>query len=125
MKRQGGFTLLEVMVAVLVFGLIATAAARVAGSYITGYERVRDKTMASWIADNEISRLRIGDSMPAASESSQDIRYGGGDWRVTTQVSGTSEAGMQRVEVTVARYPDEDAAPYSVLTLSAFIGNGR
>ena len=125
MRRAGGFTLLEVMVAVLVFGLIATAAARVAGNYITGYERVRDKTMAGWIADNEVSRLRLGSSLPPVSESARDIHYGRSDWQVTTQVAGTSEAGMRRVEVTVGRYPGEGEKPYSVLTLQAFIGNGR
>ena len=51
MKGQRGFTLIEVLVALLVFGLIATAAAEVGSQYISSYERIRDKTLAGWVAD--------------------------------------------------------------------------
>ena len=125
MKGSHGFTLLEVMVAVLVFGLVATAAARVAGNYITGYERIRDKTLAGWIADNEVNRFRLQDNLPEVSETSRDLSYGGADWRLETEISATSEAGMRRVEVTVGRYSADRAQSHPVLNVSAFLGNGR
>lgn len=117
-----GFTLLEVLVALLVFGLIATAAAEVGSNYITSYERIRDKTLAGWIADNRISELRLEEELPGISENANDTEFGNFQWRVTTAIKATAEPTMRRVEVTVSKYPVSRSEPYSVHTLSAFLG---
>lgn len=122
MKTQRGFTLIEVLVALLVFGLIATAAAEVGSQYISSYERVRDKTLASWLADNRINEIRLQENLPGISGNSKDTDFGPYRWRVTTEILATAEAKMRRVEVTVARYREEGAAPAQVHTLSAFVG---
>lgn len=121
-SRARGFTLLEVLVALLVFALIATAAAEVGSNYISSFERVRDKTLAGWVAENRINELRLQDNLPGVSENSEDTDYGSFRWRVTTVVQGTAEPTMRRVEVTVAKYPDGQSKPFSVHTLSAFLG---
>lgn len=122
MSSQRGFTLIEVLVALLVFGLIATAAAEVGSQYIASYERIRDKTMAGWIADNRISELRLQEALPDISENSDDLDYGPYRWQVTTAVLGTEEPSMRRIEVTVARFRDDGSDPVPIHTLSAFIG---
>lgn len=121
-KSARGFTLLEVLIALLVFGLIATAAAEVGSQYISSYERVRDKTLAGWLADNRINELRLQEDLPGISENSDDQDFGTYRWQVTTVVQGTAEPSMRRVEVTVARYVDRQAEPMPVHTLSAFLG---
>lgn len=122
MKHQRGFTLIEVLVALLVFGLIATAAAEVGSQYISSYERVRDKTLAGWLADNRINELRLEENLPGISENSRDTDYGPFRWQVTTRVLATEEPTMRRVEVTVARYRGEGSDPAPIHTLSAFLG---
>lgn len=117
-----GFTLIEVMIALLVFGLIATAAAEVGSQYISSYERVRDKTLAAWIADNRIAEIRLQKKLPAISENAKDADYGPYRWQVTTKVLATAELKMRRVEVEVARYREGHTKPYPVHTLSAFVG---
>ncbi|NWO05933.1 MAG: type II secretion system minor pseudopilin GspI [Alteromonadaceae bacterium] len=120
--KHRGFTLLEVLVALLVFGLIATAAAEVGSNYIGSFERVRDKTLASWLADNRIQELRLQQDLPSVSEESADAEFGAFRWRVTTVVSDTPEPAMRRVEITVAKYRGNQSEPAPVHTLSAFIG---
>ncbi|MBS8239199.1 type II secretion system protein GspI [Marinobacter lipolyticus] len=122
MKRQRGFTLIEVLVALLVFSLIATAAAEVGSQYIASYERIRDKTLAGWIADNRINELRLEEALPGIAENSDETDYGPFRWLVATAVLGTEEPTMRRVEVTVARIRDDGSEPVPVHTLSAFIG---
>ncbi|MCK0107403.1 type II secretion system minor pseudopilin GspI [Marinobacter sp. S0848L] len=121
-RLQKGFTLLEVLVALLVFSLIATAAAEVGSQYISSFERVRDKTLAGWIAENRINELRLQETLPSTSENSTDTEFGTYRWQVTTVVQGTAEPTMRRVEVTVAKYPDQKNDPYPVHSLSAFLG---
>ena len=122
MIHQRGFTLIEVLVALLVFGLIATAAAEVGSGYISSYERVRDKTLAAWLADNRINELRLAENLPGISENFRDTDYGPFQWQVTTAVLATEEPTMRRVEVTVALYREEGSEPAPVHTLSAFLG---
>jgi general secretion pathway protein I len=121
-RTQKGFTLIEVLIALLVFGLIATAAAEVGSQYISSYERVRDKTLASWLAENRINEIRLQENIPGISENSKDADFGPYRWRVTTAILATTEAKMRRVEVTVARYREEGAQPVPIHTLSAFVG---
>ncbi|MDO6442255.1 type II secretion system minor pseudopilin GspI [Marinobacter sp. 2_MG-2023] len=121
-KSARGFTLIEVMIALLVFGLIATAASEVGSQYISSYERIRDKTLASWVADNRINEIRLEENLPGVSENSKDEDYGPFRWQVTTRVLATAEPKMRRVEVNVARYRGDLSKPYPVHTLSAFVG---
>ncbi|HLT12826.1 MAG TPA: type II secretion system minor pseudopilin GspI [Marinobacter sp.] len=120
--KAKGFTLLEVLIALLVFSLIATAAAEVGSQYISSFERVRDKTLAGWIAENRINELRLQETLPGTSENSEDTDFGTYRWQVTTVVQGTAEPSMRRVEVTVAKYAGEQGEPFPVHTLSAFLG---
>ena len=120
--RARGFTLLEVLIALLVFGLIATAAAEVGSQYISSFERVRDKTLGGWIAENRINELRLQDTLPGTSENSEDTEFANYRWQVTTVVQGTAEPSMRRVEVIVGKYPGDQDKAFPVHTLSAFLG---
>ncbi|KAA1173962.1 type II secretion system protein GspI [Marinobacter salinexigens] len=122
MRKHNGFTLIEVLVALLVFGLIASAAAQVGSQYIGSYERVRDKTLAAWMADNRINELRLEKELPGISENTRDTEYGPYRWQVTTRVLATEDPTMRRIEVTVARYTSNSSEPAPVHTLSAFVG---
>lgn len=123
MNTQRGFTLIEVLVALLVFGLIATAAAEVGSQYISSYERIRDKTLAGWIADNRINELRLQENLPEISENSDELDYGPYRWQVTTAILGTEDPSILRVEVTVGRFRGNESDPPPIHTLSAFMGD--
>lgn len=122
MRRHTGFTLIEVLVALLVFALIATAAADVGSQYINSYERVRDKTLAAWLADNRINQLRLQEELPGISENTQDVDYGPYRWQVATKILGTPNPYVLRVEIDVALYRDEASEPRPIHSLSAFLG---
>lgn len=121
-NKQSGFTLIEVLVALLVFGIIATAASEVASQYVASYERVRDKTLAGWIADNRINELRLADSLPEISVKTDDLDFGQYRWRITTAIKGTAEPTMRRVDIAVARLTENGRDPVPVHSLSGFIG---
>ncbi|MDX1634564.1 MAG: type II secretion system minor pseudopilin GspI [Marinobacter sp.] len=122
-RRQQGFTLIEVMVALLVFGLIATAASEVGSQYINTYERVRDKTLATWIAENRMAELRLAEAFPGIDETTRELEYGTYRWQVTTEIKATEEASIRRVDIHVGRFAGEGAEdPPPLHTLSGFIG---
>ena len=122
MTTARGFTLIEVLVALLVFSIIATVAAQMSSQYIATYERVRDKTFAGWVADNRINELRLQEGLPAVSVTTDDIEYGPFRWQVRTSVINTQDPAIRRIEVAVGKFRGDGTEPSQIHSLSAFIG---
>lgn len=123
MTSHRGFTLIEVLVALLVFSIIATIAAQMSSQYISTYERVRDKSLAGWVADNRINELRLQAQLPPISVNSKDIESGPSRWRVNTSVINTQDPSIRRVEVDVSKFRGDGSEPARIHSLSAFIGS--
>lgn len=123
MRVSRGFTLIEVLVALLVFSLIASIAAKRSSQYILSYERTRDKIFASWIADNRVTELRLQEKPPGISETEEDIEFGPSDWQIKTAVIAVPGSSIRRVEVSVGKYRGTEDDPPPTQTLTAFIGN--
>jgi general secretion pathway protein I len=57
-RRQSGFTLIEVVVAIAVVALGMMAVFRVVHDTVNNSIYLRDRTMATWIADNRLVEMR-------------------------------------------------------------------
>lgn len=55
MKR--GFTLLEVMLALAIFALAATAVLQIASGALSNQHVLEEKTVAGWVAENQTALL--------------------------------------------------------------------
>ena len=60
MRSSRGFTLVEVMVALAIVALSLTAMAASMNTMIDNASTMRERTYASWIAQNKIAELRFG-----------------------------------------------------------------
>ena len=58
-RRHRGFTLVEVMVALAIIALSLTAIAAKMSRMIDTSNSMRERTYASWIAQNKITELRL------------------------------------------------------------------
>jgi general secretion pathway protein I len=97
-----GFTLVEVLVALVVVALGMGALLTTISSSANAIARLRDKSFAQWIALNQISLLRLSGQRPAEGVTSGEVDYAGGKWRWQRQVTDQGVAGILRVEVRVA-----------------------
>jgi general secretion pathway protein I len=101
MSRQRGFTLVEVLVALMIVA-IALAALMIAVSgtaRTSGY--LRDKTLAQWIALNRITEVRLNANQFGQNTDTGEIDFGNRKWHYDTRYFDTSIASMKRVVVRV------------------------
>ncbi len=64
MKRARGFTLLEVLVALAIFAMVAASVLSASARSLQNASRLEDKTLAMWIADNRLNELQMEQTPP-------------------------------------------------------------
>ena len=116
--RDRGFTLIEVMVALAIVAFSLTAIAASMGQMIDTANAMRERTYASWIAQNEIAEMRLANVIPEVTSTSGEVDYAGTEWAWRAVVSETGVENLFRVDVTVSYA----GSPDSIRTVSGFIG---
>jgi general secretion pathway protein I len=106
MRRARGFTLIEVLVALIVVALGMSALMGALTSAADNTGRLREKSFAEWVGLNQLAaaRLKTG-GPPAIGKSEGDVEFAGGRWHWLQQVSKMEIPGVLRIEVQVRRLP--------------------
>ena len=99
--RTRGFTLVEVLVALMVvaMGLAALMVAVSGTARTSGY--LRDKTLAQWMALNRLSEVRLNLNKFGQNTDTGEIDFANRTWHYDTRYFDTTIATMKRVVVRV------------------------
>ncbi|OZG73572.1 type II secretion system protein GspI [Hahella sp. CCB-MM4] len=122
MADQSGFTLLEVLVALLIFAISATALMSGMSQVLHQQERLEEKTFGNWIAENRVNEILIMNEFPKAGEKKEDLDYAGRHWQIKEAIINTPNPLMRRVEVSVNVYMSDNINVKPVTTVTSFIG---
>lgn len=117
-SRLAAFTLVEVMVALAIIALSLTAVSAKMGRMIDTSNAMRERTYASWIAQNQIAEMRLANVVPEVTSTSGEVDYAGSAWRWRAVVSESGIENLFRVDVSVS-YEDSDDV---IRTVTGFIG---
>ena len=100
-RRTRGFTLVEVLVALVVvaLGLTALMVAVNGTARTSGF--LRDKSLAQWIALNRLSEVRLNVTKFGQNTDTGELDFGSRKWHYDTRYFDTSIASMKRVVVRV------------------------
>jgi len=99
---ERGFTLIEVMVALAVFGLAVLALVRVETLAIRGAATVDTAAVARIVAGNVAAEAVTDARAPAAGRSTGVENNAGRRWRWQRDVAGTPDPRVVRIDVAVA-----------------------
>jgi general secretion pathway protein I len=126
MKRSAGFTLLEVLVALAIFAMVAASVLTATARSLQTAARLEDKTLAMWIADNRLTELQLASSPVADGREQGELDFAGRRWQWQSEVQATSEPDMRRVTLWVAlSEPGRlagDVRERAVVSLNGFLG---
>ncbi|MEE4301247.1 MAG: type II secretion system minor pseudopilin GspI [Pseudomonadales bacterium] len=110
MRRRGpgagGFTLIEIMVAVGVFAVVSIAVYGRIGEILRQSQRLETRTLATWVAQNRLASLSLefrGAQEPVPTGRRTDlVTLGGRSWRVAVEIESTSDPNLRRIDVSVS-----------------------
>jgi general secretion pathway protein I len=114
-EHSRGFTLLEVLVALLVLALALLALSRTAARQVEAFGAMRERTIAGWLAADVLAQTKLATPFPATVTNDGRRRFGGRDWRYEVVVQGTPVASIRRIDVHVYA-PDDPKSPIATLT---------
>ena len=113
-----GFTLIEVMVALTIVALSLVAATASLSQMIDAGQTMRDRTYASWIAQNRITELRLALATPDVGATNGEVEYANAEWAWRAVVSETGVDDLYRIDVSVSFAGSEDV----IRTVTGFTG---
>lgn len=120
MNRQGGFTLLEVMIAVTVFALIAISVSQATSIAVDNQIHLERKLLASWIAENETILMRTAEEK--VKKGTEELEYADQNWlikkTITDAVFLSGLFTAKKIEVSVSL---EESPESSLFTLTSFL----
>lgn len=98
-RRPGGFTLLEVLIALAVVAMSVGALLGTITSSASNVIYLKEKTLAEWVALNRLTEVRIDQNMPGKGARTGNAVMGGQRWEWKEEVVELPIKGMFRVEV--------------------------
>lgn len=118
-KKHLGFTLLEVMVALLIVAVSLGGAVKVIGNAAANSSRMNNKTFANWVALNQMAKLRITKEWPKFGEVKGDDEMAGRKWVWSQESIKTDDDNIRRIELSVWSEDEKKSAPF--VTLVGFL----
>jgi len=122
LRRQGGFTLLEAMIALMIVAMALPALITLVMTQLDGSAAIRDKTYAYWVAENQLTRIRLLQQqkakkalpdykVPEKDSGTVDMVGLRWQWQLKTIAMDTMPVpGFKRVEIAVRLLGTADGA---------------
>lgn len=107
--RRAGFTLLEVLIALAVIGLVLPPLLINAAERLNGLKSMEDKIVANLVAQNQLSLYRLNNLLagkrPPRREDGNEL-MAGRDWFWEAETEPTEVEGYFRIDIVVASTRD-------------------
>lgn len=113
-----GFTLLEVLVALTILAIALASIIKVAANQSLNTEHLRNKTLAHWVAMNQITQLQVTQEWPPTGDKQGTEEMGLHKWYWRRVIANTPDERVRRIQISVFRLQDDES---SVTRLVSFL----
>lgn len=115
-----GFTLVEVLVALVIFGASTLALTFAMSETMRSHRALESRHLAQWIANNTVNELTL---LPdgAALSGNQSVSFGHREWLVTwsqrSLLQSYAGAGLQQIQLSVSSADNPEVAIFTTLAV--------
>ena len=117
--KNKGFTLIEVMLAMAVFAIAGVALLGVAQSNFVNLSQLEQKTIAGWVASNQLTAASLETSWPPKNNRKGQVEMAGGQWHWVQKVLSTQDSRLKSVTIEVRQSADQEQPLFSLTTFLA------
>ena len=106
-SRSNGFTLIEVMVAFMIIAISLFAIFESTASVAWHSSFLKQKTIANWVAQNQIALYRAKKTWTGTSNTSGQVTMANAEWEWKMHVAKTENPNVRKIDVEVFLDGDE------------------
>ena len=120
--NKNGFTLIEVMVALAIIAIALASLIKASGNHTNSAAYLKTKTLAHYVAMNEITQLQIEKAWPDLGSTQKSSEMAGVEWYWTREVQKTADesGNIRGLKFTV--FLDQDRTR-NLAQVQAYISN--
>ncbi len=100
-KKQTGFLLVEILVALVILAIPLAAITRAVSQAIDTTAALRDRNIAMWVAQDRLTMHRIERDWPSLKTTTGTSEMADRSWRWQEKVISTPVAQLRRVEIEI------------------------
>lgn len=120
--KTRGFTLIEIMVALIIFAVLSVTLLVRLGDSIRSEQYLESKTLASLMAENVLADMRIKEEWSDVRSDNRTVNMAGQRWEVKITVTDTENENLRRVNVQVGPDTGRSRKDNYVFSLTSYIG---
>ena len=118
-RKQLGFLLVEVLIALAILAIPLAAITRAVGQAIDTTAALRDRSIAMWVAQDRLTMHRIERDWPTLKTTTGTSEMAGRSWRWQEKVISTPVVQLRRVEIEIR----DENGPDMLAKLVGFLRN--
>lgn len=114
-----GFTLIEILVALAVLGLVVVAVLKNNSAMIDNSIYLRDKTLAHWVATNKAAEMELSPDWIKLGTEHGNVTFASRIWYWTVIGEKTPDEAVRKATIEIR---EEEKAPGALASLVIFMG---
>lgn len=118
LNKDEGFTLIEVMVAILIVSLGIVSVIDVTSKHVGNISELEKRMVASWVASNHVAEIRHDAKIDKIRSGSdvERVEMGGQKWRSKARLEETDVENVFLLTINVTADDDPKKKPYATVT---------
>lgn len=109
--RAGGFTLLELLVAVAILAIAMGALLAGFARYANQAAYLRERSIATWVAHNQLTEIQLEPVWAPTGSRNGETEMAGVTWKWRVEVQKTQDPELRRIDVLVLSPQAKDDSP--------------